>query len=95
MSQPNLLTIFIYRRFYGRRYTELPVDQIDREGFTIDCSAGLIRPEIFDLRPDDIVRWRQGDRYVEALIAAVRRSGPILSVQLRDAHPLAEDFFPY
>lgn len=95
MSQPPLLTVSTFRRSYGRRYTELPVDRIDRESFAIDCSASAMRPDLYDLRVGDLVRWREGERFVEAAVAAVRREGPLLTVALRDAHPLPPDYFPY
>lgn len=95
MSQPPLLTVSTFRRSYGRRYTELPVDRVDRDSFAIDCSASAMRPELYDLRAGDLVRWRDGERFIEATIAAVQREGALLTAALRDAHPLPPDFFPY
>lgn len=95
MIPQNLTTVTIERRDYGRRYSELPVDQIDREGFEIDCSGAYTRPAQYDLRKGDIVRWRQGERVIEATIAAVERSAERIHVTLADAHPLPPDFFYY
>jgi hypothetical protein len=94
MSQPSFSSIFVFRRNYGRRYTELPVDELDRDGFTIVCS-GSLRPEHFDLQPGDIVRWRSGEQYIEATLGAVHREADRLRGVLADAHPLPEDYFPY
>lgn len=95
MSQPPLLTVSIFRRGHGRRYTDLPVDRVDRESFAIDCSSLSMRPELYDLRVGDLVRWRQGERFVEAIIDAVRREGQLLNVALRDANLLYPEYFPY
>lgn len=95
MSQPALLTVSIFRRYYGRRYTDLPVDQIDRESLLIDCSGSAMRPELYDLREGDLVRWRQGERFVEAVIASVSYDGPTLRASLRDARLLYPEYFPY
>ncbi|HMQ31830.1 MAG TPA: hypothetical protein PKD53_13970 [Chloroflexaceae bacterium] len=95
MSQPSLTTVFVFRRHYGRRYTELPVDSVDRDGLQISCDGTHMRPEHYDLRPGDIVRWRSGDRFVEAVISAVRRDERALSADLADARPLPPEYFPY
>jgi len=95
MSQQPLLTVSVFRRSYGRRYTDLPVDGLERDSFTIDCSGSSMRPELYDLRAGDLVRWRQGERFVEATIDTVRRDGAQLHVALRDAHLLYAEYFPY
>lgn len=95
MIPQNLTTITIERRSYGRRYSELPVDLIDRDGFVIDCAGAYARPEHYDLRVGDIVRWRQGERVIEATIAAVDRGAERLHATLSGAHPLPPDFFYY
>jgi hypothetical protein len=95
MSQPPLLTVFIFRRSYGRRYTELPIDRIDHDSFAIDCSGSVMRPDLYDLLVGDVVRWREGERFIEAVIDAVRRDGQLLTVALRDSQPLPPDYFPY
>jgi hypothetical protein len=95
MSQPNLITVSIFRRSYGRRYTDLPVESVDREALLISCEGTFMRPEYYDLRPGDIVRWRNGERYVEAVISEVRRDARSVNVALADAHPLPPEFFPY
>jgi hypothetical protein len=95
MVQPSIVTVSVFRRSYGRRYTDLPVDQIDSSGLRIDCAGTYMRPEQYDLRPGDLVRWRQGERYIEAVISAVSHERDSLSASLTDAHPLPPDFFPY
>ncbi|MEI6179724.1 MAG: hypothetical protein WCP31_03145 [Chloroflexales bacterium] len=95
MSQPPLTTVIVFRRSYGRRYTDLPVDSVDRDGLLISCAGTYMRPEHYDLRPGDIVRWRDGERYVEAVISAVRRADHTVQVDLAEAHPLPPEFFPY
>lgn len=94
MSQPSFMSIFVFRRNYGRRYTELPVDELDRDGFTIVCN-GRLRPEHFDLQPGDIVRWRSGEQFIEATLSAVHREPNRLRAVLADAHPLPPEYFPY
>lgn len=91
----SLTTVLVFRRHYGRRYTDLPVEQIDRTALTIDCTGTYMRPEYYDLRIGDIVRWRQGERYAEATISAVRRDANFLHAELANAHLLSPEFFPY
>jgi hypothetical protein len=95
MVQPSLVTVSVFRRHYGKRYTDLPVDQIDSSGLRIDCAETYMRPEQYDLRPGDIVRWRQGERYIEAVISVVNRDDRAVRAELSGAHPLPPDFFPY
>lgn len=95
MSVPSLTTVMVFRRSYGRRYSDLPVDQIDRDGLLINCEGTFMRPTHYDLRPGDLVRWRQGERYAEATIAEVQRSATAVQVTLRGATLLPPDYFPY
>lgn len=95
MTQPSLITVNVFRRSYGRRYTELPVDSVDRDGLLITCDGPFMRPEHYDLRPGDIVRWRAGERYIEAVIGEVTRDERALSATLVDAQLLPPEFFPY
>ncbi len=95
MSQTSLITVTIYRRNYGYRYTDLPVDRLETSGLTIDCSASFTRPEHYDLRPGDIVRWRAGDRWIEAVISSVTRDPASVRAELSGAHLLPPDFFLY
>lgn len=95
MLPPSLLTVSVFRRHYGRRYTDLPVEQIDSTGLRIDCAGAHMRPELYDLLPGDIVRWRQGERYAEAVVGAVRRDATSLEADLTGAHLLPPEFFPY
>ncbi|NJN15334.1 MAG: hypothetical protein HC822_03070 [Oscillochloris sp.] len=95
MSQPNLRTVSIFRRNYGRRYTDLPVDEISREFFLIDCNGYAMRPELYDLQSGDLARWRQGERFVEATIDHIVIDNQQLHVVLRDPVLLPEDYFPY
>lgn len=95
MIPQNLTTITIERRDYGRRYSELPVDHIDRDSFEIDCAGAYARPAHYDLRAGDIVRWRNGDRVIQATIDAVERSADRLRATLVGAHLLPPEFFFY
>jgi len=95
MIQPNLVTVSVFRRNFGRRYTDLPVDLIESDALRIDCSGTYMRPEQYDLCPGDIVRWRQGERFIEAVISAVRRDERSVHAELSGAHPLPPEFFPY
>lgn len=95
MLPPPLVTVSVFRRHYGRRYTDLPVERVDSTSLHIDCAGTFMRPEHYDLRPDDIVRWRDGERYVEALIGAVHRDETSLHADLIGAHLLPPEFFPY
>jgi hypothetical protein len=95
MRFQQLLTVDVFRRGHGRRYSLLPVDQLDREGFVIDCGVGGLRPEHFDLRQGDIVRFAQGERYVEATIASVSRDSQHLRAVLVDALLLPPEYFPF
>ena len=88
-----LLTIDVERRGYGRRYSSLPVDAISRTELLIDCTGGYMRPERFDLRPGDTVRWREGQRRFQAQIAEVQREGLLLRASLEQAALLPADFF--
>jgi hypothetical protein len=94
MEQPYL-TVDIERRGYGRRYTGLPVDSLSRQGFSIDFTGAYMRPEMIDIRPGDTVRWRDGERLVQATVAEVRREELLLHVSVEGATPLPpEAFFP-
>jgi hypothetical protein len=94
MEQPYL-TVDVDRRGYGRRYTELPVDTLSRQGFSIDFAGAYTRPEHIDIRPGDIVRWREGERRVQGTVAEVRREAQALHVVVDGLHPLPpEAFFP-
>lgn len=95
MSQPSLVTVNVFRRHFGRRYTELPVDLIEAGALRIDCVDSFMRPEQYDLRPGDVVRWRQGERYIEAEIRSVHRDARSIHAELDGAHPLPPEFFPY
>ncbi len=92
---PGLLTVFVVRRGYGRRYSDLPVDQLSAQGLMIDCSAGHLRPQHIDLLVGDLVRWRTDAGYVEAPITAVRRQPQRLTAEFGPLQTLPEDFFPY
>jgi len=93
--QQSYRTVDIERRGYGRRYTWLPVDLLTREGFSIDFTGAYVRPEQIDVRPGDIVRWREGERHVQAQIAEVRREPNALHVRFEHVVPLPpEAFYP-
>lgn len=94
MDRPYL-TVDVERRGYGRRYTELPVDGLSRQGFSIDFTGAYMRPERIDIQPGDIVRWRDGERRVQGIVAEVRRDNDWLHVAVEGLTPLPpEAFFP-
>ena len=94
MDRPYL-TVDIERRGYGRRYTGFPVDSLSREGFSIDFNGALMRPEMVDIRAGDTVRWREGERLIQAIAAEVRRDDLWLHVSVEGVMPLPpEAFFP-
>ena len=94
MQQPYR-TVDIERRGYGRRYTWLPVDSLSREGFSIDFTGAYLRPDQIDIRPGDTVRWREGERQLQAQVAEVYREPDRLQVRLDNATPLPpEAFYP-
>lgn len=95
MLQPSLITVSVFRRHYGRRYTDLPVVHVDREAFVISCEDTYMRPNHYDLQPGDLVRWREGEQYLEATISAVTITAPGLHVALSAPYLLPTEFFPY
>ena len=91
----TFLTVDVERRGYGLRYTALPVDTLSRDGFAIDCTGAYMRPEWFDIRQGDVVRWREGGRQVQGNVAAVERTSEWVRVQVEGVVPLPpEAFFP-
>jgi hypothetical protein len=88
MAERTYQTVDIERRGYGRRYTWLPVDSLTREGFWINLEGSLMRPAMYDIQVGDIVRWREGERYVEAHIIDVQRGETDVSVRFNSVHPL-------
>jgi hypothetical protein len=93
--QQSYRTVDIERRGYGRRYSMLPVDLLQHEGFSIDFTGAYMRPEMIDIRPGDIVRWREGERQLQAQVAEVRREADALHVRVEDIVPLPpEAFYP-
>ncbi len=93
MMELSFNSIDVERRGYGRRYSCLPVDAIDHEGFTIDCSESYMRPELFDLQPGDTVRWAVNGQRLQGHIDRIERNGVVLRAVLRDVDLLPPDFF--
>lgn len=94
MERP-FLTVDVERRGYGRRYTGLPVDTLSRHGFSIDFTGAYMRPEQIDIRPGDVVRWRDGDRRLQGQVTEIRREEALLDVQVEAVVVLPPDaFFP-
>lgn len=93
MMDLSFNSIDVERRGHGRRYSCLPVDTIDRNGFTIDCTGSYLHPEMFDLQPGDIIRWIDKGRRMQGCILNVERNGVILQVSLQEVALLPEDFF--
>lgn len=94
MQQPYR-TVDIERRGYGRRYTWLPVDVLNHEEFLIDFTGAYLRPDMIDIRPGDIVRWREGERTIQAQVAEVYREPYLLRARLDNVSTLPpEAFYP-
>ena len=94
MSNENIYrTIDLERRGYGKRYTWLPVDQLTREGFVIDCQDAYVQPHMYDIRPGDIARWREGERLIEAIVSHVHVEGSAVHAQVEGARPLPPEAF--
>ncbi|NOK59098.1 MAG: hypothetical protein GFH27_549349n93 [Chloroflexi bacterium AL-W] len=72
-TQTSFRTVDIERPGYGRRYTGLFVDEVNRQGFSIDFTDMYTRPEMIDIQPGDTVRWKDGERLVTGDIVAVQR----------------------
>jgi hypothetical protein len=94
-AENRLTTIDVRRNDHGRRYSCLPVDSLDHEGFTIDCTEAYTYPAMFDVRKGDIVLWLSDGRYMQATIAQVERTTTLLRAVLEGAEELPPDFFPY
>ncbi|NJK80213.1 MAG: hypothetical protein HC876_11600 [Chloroflexaceae bacterium] len=92
-NEYRLTTIDVERREYGRRYTWLPVDAIDQGSFTIDCTDGYMRPQMYDLRVGDIVRWSHNSQKVQGTIVSLERTQTHIVATLSDVAPLPPDFF--
>jgi len=92
MDRPYL-TVDTERRGYGRRYTGFPVDSLSREGFSIDFNGALMRPEMVDIRPGDTVRWREGERLIQAIAAEVRRDDLWLHISVEAVTLLPPEAF--
>jgi len=92
-NERPFITVDIERRGYGRRYTSLPVDDLRRDGFAIDFTGAYIRPEHIDIRPGDVVRWRENGRLVQAEVTSVQLEGLVMQVQVTGAHLLPPDAF--
>lgn len=93
--EQTLRTVDIIRQGYGTRYTGLPVDALDLDGFLIDCRTTYMRPELYDLRLGDQVRWLQNGRYQEGSIHVVERTEQQLRVVLVDVILHEPEYSPY
>lgn len=94
-AEQAFITVDVRRRWYGQRYTSLPVDAIDQRGLTIDCTDSYMRPTMFDLLPGDVVRWTHEQQRFQAVIAHVERTETLLTILFSDVRPLPSDQFPY
>jgi hypothetical protein len=85
MRLSQLRTVDILRPGLGKRYTMLPVDQVDVTGFHVSYEGSPLRPALLDIVEGDRVTWEQdGERY-EAVIDEVVIDSWILRVAFRDA----------
>lgn len=89
----RLITVNVDRRWYGRRYTWLPVDSLSSEGFEISCEGTYMKPEQYDLQPGDIVRWQEEGRKFETEIATVERTAVQVKVTFGELKLLPPDYF--
>lgn len=89
----RLITVNVDRRWYGRRYTWLPVDNLSLEGFEINCEGSYMKPEQYDLQPGDIVRWQEEGRKLETEIVSVERTAVRVKVIFGEIKLLPADFF--
>ena len=94
-TEQLFLTVDIERRGYGRRYSSLPVDTRDRDGFTIDCTNGYLQPAQYDVRVGDTVFWRDQGRLISATATAITRDEHRIYVQVSDAQPLPPETFHF
>lgn len=94
-SKQRLQQVDIERHMYGRRYSGLPVDTLERSGFTIDCRDSYMQPEMYDIQQGDTVRWLRNGRYVQGVISQIERNNGVLQVALDDVELLPPDFFPH
>jgi hypothetical protein len=90
----HLTLVDVERRGYGRRYTSLPVDTLNDQGFSINCTDTYMRPALYDLRQGDMVRWLHNGHYHQGTIATIERTETLVQVTLKETGPLPEDFFP-
>lgn len=91
--EERLRFVDIIRRGYGRRYTWLPVDRLDREGLAADFTGAYLRPERIDIRVDDLARWRDGDSYFQARIVAVEYEGDWLRARFAQPERIPIDVY--
>lgn len=61
----------------------------------IDCDGTHMRPEMYDILPGDVVRWRQNGRWQQAQINAVERGTTRIKAVFDAVLTLPPDFFPY
>lgn len=92
---PPLKLVDVERREYGRRYSWLPVDSIDRNGLIIECSDTYMRPHMYDVRVGDTVRWLHDGQRLQATIRNVERTSTRLLAHFTQVTPLPADFFAF
>lgn len=95
VAEQAFITVDVRRRWYGQRYTSLPVDTIDHRGLTIDCTESYMRPVMFDLLPGDVVRWTHDQQRFQAIIAQVERTDTLVTIVFKDVLSLTSEHFPY
>lgn len=92
MDQP-LYYVDIIRRGYGRRYTWLPVDRLDRDGFAANYNGSHITPTQIDVRIDDIARWREGESYFEGRVTLVQHDDSWLTVSFDNVQHISFEIY--
>jgi plastocyanin len=93
--EQRLTSIDTERRMYGRRYSGLPVDTLDEQHVSIDCTGGYMRPHMFDIQVGDTVRWQHEGRYRQGTVARVEQDGDVLTAYLEDVELLPPDYSPW
>ncbi len=84
MQLSQLRTVDVHRPGKGKRYSLLPVDQVDITGFHVSYEGSPLHPQLLDIHEGDHVVWQdKGVRY-RGLIDEVVIDQAVLRVAFRD-----------
>ncbi len=84
MHLEELKTVNILRPGVGKRYSLLPVDQVDVTGFCTSYAGSPLRPAQLDIREGDWVFWYANGIRNQAIVDEVVIEQDILRVTFRD-----------